>query len=232
VTDIIERVPALSNVSPANQRLLRQCAPQRVLARRTQIILHKGQPVSGAYFVLAGKLRVFTVAPNGTEATLYFVGPGETCVLALNSLFNNLLYPAWVEGNPGSQLVVVPGAVYRRLFDTEPAVRDLTLNAQSTLVYRLMQELEHVHSSNFRQRLAQYILLHADTDGRLCTTQQQLARHLGTSREVVARLVSEMASRGLLRSGRGYVGIKDLFGLRAIVLPRGRLSGARARAPR
>ena len=230
--DVIKHVAALSHVSAANQRLVRQCAQQRVLPRRAQIILHKGQPVSGAYFVLAGKLRVFAVASNGTEATLYFVGPGETCVLALNSLFNSLLYPAWVEGYPATQLVVVPGAVYRRLFDTEPAVRDLTLHAQSTLVYRLMQELEHIHSTNFRQRLAQYILLHADTDGRLCTTQQQLARHLGTSREVVARLVSEMASRGLLRSGRGYVDIRDLFGLRAIVLPRGNLPGIRPRSPR
>jgi len=230
--DVIKHVAALSNVSAANQRLLRQCAEQRVPTQRAQIILHKGQPVSGAYFVIAGKLRVFTVAPTGTEATLYFVRPGETCVLALNSLFNSLLYPAWVEGYPATQLVIVPGAVYRRLFDTEPAVRDLTLHAQSTLVYRLMQELEHVHSTNFRQRLAQHILLHADTDGRLCTTQQQLARHLGTSREVVARLVSEMASRGLLRSGRGYVSIRDLFGLRAIVLPRGHVPGAQARSSR
>jgi CRP/FNR family transcriptional regulator len=225
--DVIERVPAFTHLSVANQELLRQCVQQRLMPRRAQIIVHKGQPVSGAYFVVAGRLRVFTVSPKGTEATLYYVGPGETCVLALNSLFNSLLYPAWVEGQALTQLFVVPGAVYRRLFDTEPSVRDLTLQAQSTLVYRLMQELEQVHSTNLRQRLAQYVLLHADAEGRLETTQQQLARHLGTSREVIGRLMSEMVSRGLLHSGRGRLDIRDLFGLRRLLLPGGRLPAPR-----
>ena len=54
------------------------------------IILHKGQPVSGAYLVLRGRLRVFTISPGGTEATLYFVRAGEACVLALNCLFGEL----------------------------------------------------------------------------------------------------------------------------------------------
>ena len=35
-----------------------------------EVILHKGQPVAGAYLVLAGRLRVFTITPGGTEATL------------------------------------------------------------------------------------------------------------------------------------------------------------------
>jgi CRP/FNR family transcriptional regulator len=105
-------------------------------AHRGAAILHRGQPVSGAYVVLDGRLRVFTVALNGAEATLYFVDPGETCVLALNCLFNDLLYPAWVQ-------------------------------ALSTLVFRLMAELEQLHSSNHRQRLVQFILLHAGSDGSL-----------------------------------------------------------------
>jgi CRP/FNR family transcriptional regulator len=230
--EVIEQVPALTHLSVANRELLRHCVQERVLPRRAQIILHKGQPVLGAYFVVSGSLRVFTVSPSGTEATLYHVGPGETCVLALNSLFNSHLYPAWVEGQPSTRLFVVPGAVYRRLFDTEPSVRDLTLHALSTLVYRLIHELEHVHSTNFRQRLAQYLLLHADAEGRLYTTQQELAHHLGTSREVVGRLVSEMVSRGLLRSGRGRLDIRDLFGLRRLLLPKGRLPASRRRQDR
>jgi CRP/FNR family transcriptional regulator len=90
-----------------------------------------------------------------------------------------------------------------------------------------MQELEQVHSTNLRQRLAQYVLLHANAEGRLETTQQQLARHLGTSREVIGRLMSEMVSRGLLHSGRGRLDIRDLFGLRRLLLPGGRLPAPR-----
>jgi len=185
------------------------------------VILHKGQPVSGAYLVLRGRLRVFTISPGGTEATLYFLAAGEACVLALNCLFSDLLYPAWVQAESSARVAIVPGIVYRRLFATEPDVQNLTVQTLSTLVYRLMNELEMVHTRGHRQRLVHFILLHANSDGMLRMTQQKIARHLGTTREVIARLVSEFVAKGWLRTQRGALGIVDLFALRgAVVGPR------------
>ncbi len=188
-------------------------------ARRNEAMVHKGQPVSGAYVVLAGRLRVFTIAPNGTEATLYAIEPGETCVLALNCVFNDLLYPAWVQAEMPSTVAIIPGAVYRRLFDTEPDIRAFTVKTLATLVFRLMGELEQVHASPHRQRLAQFILQRAAGDGTLRLTQQQIAGHLGTTREVIARLMQEFVARGLVRTARGSVSIRDLFALRALLTP-------------
>lgn len=188
-------------------------------ARRGDDLLHKGQPVSGAYLVLSGRLRVFTVAANGTQATLYFLHPGDTCVLALNCLFNDLRYPAWVEAEEPTDVVMVPGPIYRQLFDTEPSIRNLTVQTLSTLVFRLMAELEDVHACPHRQRLANFLLQHASGDGDLQITQQQLAQHLGTSREVIARLIGELADQGMLRTGRGRIAIADLPGLQAVARP-------------
>jgi len=186
---------------------------------RAAAILHKGQPVSGAYLVLDGRLRVFTIAPNGAEATLYFVDPGEACVLALNCLFNDLLYPAWVQAEATATVAVIPGQVYRKLFESEVAVQNLTVHALSTLVYRLMAELEQVHASNHKQRLVQFILLHAAADGTLRMTQQQISQHLGTTREVIARLMQEFVAKGFVKTMRGMVTVRDLFGLRRVVAP-------------
>jgi len=178
------------------------------------VILHKGQPVTGAYFVLRGRLRVFTIAPGGSEATLYFMDVGEACVLSLNCLFNDLLYPAWVHAESSARVAIVPGVVYRRLFESETTFQNLTVRAMTTLVFRLMNELEAVHTSGHRQRLVQFILLHANADGVLRMTQQQIARHLGTSREVIARLIGDFVDKGWIRTQRGGVRISDLFGLR------------------
>lgn len=182
---------------------------------RSSIILRKGEPVSGAYLVLEGRLRVYSVTPKGTEATLYFIDPGETCVLALNCLFNDLRYPAWVQAEADVRVGVIPGPVYRKLFEQETAIRDMTVQTLSTLVFRLMAELEQVHSTHHRQRLANFILLHAGGDGVLRATQQQLAQHLGTTREVVARLLGDFVARGFVQTSRGAVAIVDVSGLRA-----------------
>lgn len=182
-------------------------------------VMHRGQPASGAYVVLSGRLRVYTITPAGHEATLYLVDPGETCVLALNCLFNDLLYPAWVQAEVPTTLAIIPGALYRQLFAQEAAIQDLTVHALSTLVFRLMAELDAVHSCSHRQRLVHYLLVHSSSEGVLTATQQQLAGHLGTTREVVARLVQGLVAGGFVKSGRGRITIKDLFGLRRLQGP-------------
>lgn len=169
-------------------------------------IIDKGQEVSGAYFVLEGRLRVFTYAPNGKEATLYVIDPGGTCILALNSLFNHLAYPAWVETEAPTTVALVPGPLFRTLFETEKPVQDLTVHTLSTLVFRLMAELEQVHSCTLEQRLAAFLLANAQPgDGLLRKTQAEIAGHLGTTREVVARLMGRLTAQGWVDTGRGEV---------------------------
>lgn len=142
-----DTLPLFRQLSPDSLQLLRQgvvtaeCQPGSP-------VLYKGQAISGAYFVLRGRLRVYSLAPNGNEATLYCIDPGETCVFALNSLFNDLRYPAWVQAEQPTTVALVPGPLYRTLFAREDAIRDLTVHTLATLVFRLMQELEQVQPTS------------------------------------------------------------------------------------
>lgn len=180
-------------------------------------LLVKGQQISGAYFVLEGQLRVYSLAPNGSEATMYFISAGETCVFALNSLFNDLLYPAWVQAVTDTTIAFLPGPLFRTLFADEPAIRDLTVRTLSTLVFRLMAELEEVHSFKLNQRLANLFLTHASSAGVLAMTQQQMAFHLGTTREVIARLLREFVALGYVETRRGVSVIRNVAGLSRVI---------------
>ncbi|MCC6206987.1 MAG: Crp/Fnr family transcriptional regulator [Gammaproteobacteria bacterium] len=177
--------------------------------QKGSLVLEKGRRVSGAYVVASGQLRVFTISPDGNEATLYLINPGETCVLALNCIFNDLLYPAWVEAGATTRIAVIPGTEFRMLFEREPKIRNMTVQAFSTIVFRLMAELEDVHSSKLDQRLARFLLLHASTDGKVQMTQQEIASHLGTTREVIARSLRQLASAGHIQTGRNRIVIND-----------------------
>ena len=202
----IKHLSIFQALSDESRRLLEHGAVTLQLPKGKTVI-RRGQQVSGAYFVIHGCLRVFASLANGKEATLYFVRPGETCVLALNSLFNDLRYPAWVQDDAPTAAAVIPGRVYRALFENERAIRDLTLSAMSTLVFRLMDELDQTQTCTLEQRLANFLLVRASGKGVVRHTQQQIAGHLGTSREVVARLIGRIAARGYIASGRKVVTI-------------------------
>ncbi len=193
-----------------NQRLVRKS-----FSKGSQVI-DKGDSVSGAYFVLEGSLRVFTLSSEGKQATLYRMGVGDTCVLALNSLFNNVLYPAWVETDQDTTIGVVPSDAYRTLFSSEAIIQDTTMRALSSAVFGLMSELEQRHGQTLDQRLAGYLVMRASSDGKVRNTQQEIASEIGTTREVVGRLMVQFSNQGLIKTGRGVVTILNTHGLTSV----------------
>jgi CRP/FNR family transcriptional regulator, anaerobic regulatory protein len=214
-TTAIAKTPIYSQLSSTGQKLL-DSKTQYVDCKSSDTIIIQGQKASGAYIVLEGQLRVYSVSPKGNQATMYTIDPGETCVLALNCLFNDLVYPAWVDAEVNSKVAIIPGPAFRSLFAYEPSIQDLTVRTLSTLVFRLMDELGDVHGLTHSQRLAGFLLTRASESGELKITQQQIADHLGTRREVIARLLLEFVDNGWIKTGRGNIQVLDMEQLRAI----------------
>jgi cAMP-binding proteins - catabolite gene activator and regulatory subunit of cAMP-dependent protein kinases len=122
-----------------------------------------------------------------------------------------------VQAEADTTVALIPGPIFRELFEREPSIQDVTVRALSTVVFRLMAELEQVHSYKLDQRLANLLLLHASATGELRMTQQQMAQHLGTTREVVARSMGELSALGLVETRRGRTLVKDAAGLAGLI---------------
>lgn len=193
-------------ISEVNRERLDKSA-HVIQVKKNTLPIRKGDKVSGAYIVTKGCLRVFTYTPSGHESTFYLIKPGETCVFAINCLFNQLLYPAWVSAEEDTEISVIHGPVYKQLFQTEVAIQNLTIDALSSAVFKLMTEVEQLQGWNLSQRLANLLLNQASNENIVTMTQQEIAGRLGSTREVVARLLSEMSAEGLVTTGRGRIGL-------------------------
>jgi len=203
-------------LSEENHHLL-ETHSQSVQLAKQAIPIHKGDKISGAYVVTAGCLRVFSYTPDGNQSTFYLIRPGETCVFAINCLFNKLLYPAWVIAEEETEVSVIPGPVFRQLFEKEPAIQSLTIDALSTAVQKLMFEVEQLHGWNLTQRLANMLLNRANDYGLVYMTQQEIASRLGTTREVVARILREMSASGLIATRRGEISLINTANMATLI---------------
>lgn len=201
---ITQPLPLFEQLSDESRTLLHNNHQTYQLSKQ-EVALHKGDQVSGAYIVTRGCLRVYTYMPNGTESTLYLINAGETCVFAINCLFNQLLYPAWVTAETDTEVTVVNGSLYRQLFRQDPAIQNLTINALSTAVFRLMTEVEQLQGWKLNQRLANLLLSRASDSHVVLMTQQEIANQLGTGREVVARVLGEFVQQSLIETRRGRI---------------------------
>jgi CRP/FNR family transcriptional regulator, anaerobic regulatory protein len=186
---------------------------RRIACEDGSPLIQRGDPVAGAYLVERGALRVYYITAEGREGTLYWVEPGQSCILALNCAFSRLAYPAFVESEGETVFSVIPGPLYRDLFAQEASVQRFTFDALSGRLFELMGLIEEASSLGLEARLAAFLIRRAKDAETLKLTQEQIAGHLGTSREVVSRLLRRLVAAGLIDTGLGWVAIRDPDGL-------------------
>lgn len=210
--DISDRVlgafPILEQLSPRSRALFDDYTRIIEPSAGTEII-SRGDRVGGVYVVLSGELGVYVVSPEGKEAGIYTVRSGESCLFALNAVFSNVVYPAWVRvQSPGTAVLFVEGRAFRQLFETERPVREWVLQVQSQRVFDLISAIEEVQTLPLEQRLRSYLVRAADDTGDVYRTHDAIARHLGTSREVISRLLERLAADGLVQLARAQITLK------------------------
>ncbi|MBI5263577.1 MAG: Crp/Fnr family transcriptional regulator [Bradyrhizobium sp.] len=201
-------LPIVTRLSPEGRARFDRAAKAHCFPAG-QVAIVKGEAITGAYIVETGRLRVFSLSKEGCEATLYTIAPGETCVLAINSLFSAVPYPGHVVAEETTRILYVPGETWRALFRTESEIQNLTLKALSVAVMRLMHELESLHGRSVRNRLADLLIARRAADGSVRMTQAKIAAELGTAREVVARCLVDWSQRGIVECHRGLIRIID-----------------------
>lgn len=207
---LFSHFPFFESLSPDSLRSIERDSLHKVFQKQANLIF-KGDRVSGAYLVEAGGLRIYNIDPRGKETTLYSVLPGESCLLALNCVFSDVLYPAWVnvESSPTSVLVI-PSATYKRLHATENVIRDFTFNILSARLFDLMSTLEEITTQEIDQRLASFLVRKANSNGEVLLSHQDIANHLGTAREVVSRILARFRNHGLIETTRGCIKINSI----------------------
>ena len=207
--DMLDDFAFIREMGPQSRKRLSDSLSVNAVPPDTTI-LSPGDVVNGVYLVRSGGIRVYYLDADGNEGTLYWIAPGESCILALNSLFTDIPYPAWAESEgDGAEILTVPGALFRELFASEPSSQRFLFEQLSARVFELQKLLERTMRLPQEQRLVLLLLEHADADGMVRLSQEKLARHLGTIREVVARLLRHLASQKLIETAPRRIRLVD-----------------------
>ena len=98
----------------------------------------------------------------------------------------------------------MPSSDFRRLSSAHAELREFVFSLLSERLAVVMQLVEEVAFGRMDERLVQY-LLEKSKDHRLETTHQHIASDLGTSREVVSRLLKDLERKGQLELSRNFI---------------------------
>jgi CRP/FNR family transcriptional regulator len=173
-----------------------------------RVLVRDGEDCSGAPLVLEGSLQV-SKAADGRQIKLYALGPGECCPLTTSCLMGSDPFPATVTAEAPTQAVLVPPELFLSLVGRSASFRRLVFGQFARRLGSVIELVEALAFRRLDERLGEF-LNQEQSDGRVTLTHQDIADRLGTSREVVSRLLKDFESRGWLVTHRGYLELTGL----------------------
>ncbi len=211
---IVRALPILQRADPQLAREFRQAASLVRLPAGSDVFAD-GDQVDSIALLLAGVVRVYKIGETGREMTLYRFGLGESCVLTASAILNRKSFPAIATVEQEGEAVMIPAETFRSWVHRYDLWREFVFDMLSQRLATVMEILDEVAFHRMDARVVSLLLIRSSVQNPLRITHQEIAAELGSSREVISRLLEDLARRGLVRVGRGEVEILDPPGLAA-----------------
>lgn len=171
-------------------------------------LIKEGQACAGFSLILSGEIRVFKISEKGREVTLYKLSKGDTCYLSMSCLISDELYPAYAEVTNPVEIAFIPTSIFNKyIYNTIDFQKYLFENLYSKF-NSVLNVLEEVAFLNIDTRIAKYFInisKEANNTKFLYLTHEKIAKEVGTSREVVSRMLTNFKNKDIISIQRGKI---------------------------
>lgn len=176
-----------------------------------QILHHGSGECTGLILTINGQLRVYTISDEGKELTLYRLLDRDLCLFSAPCMVKNIQFDVIVEAEQDTDILHIPVDVYKGLMERSAAVANFTNELMASRFSDVMWLMDQVLNKKIDSRLAAFLLEESglDQSRKLSITHDQIARHMGTAREVVTRMLKAFQSDGLVKLTRGGIELLD-----------------------
>ncbi len=194
------------------------CQNSSVVRFEKEQPVHDNLECSGVFIVKKGKLRLYMLSEDGKEITLYRLSPGEICMLSASCVLQSITFDVYVSAEVRSECYMISGPAFSAVSERVLQVKNYALEAATRRFSDVMWIMQQIVFMSMDKRLAIFLLDEIAENGgdMVVMTHEQIARHLGTAREVVTRMLRHFASDGLVEVKRKGIIILDKNKLRDI----------------
>lgn len=199
--------------------ILQQASPQLVNAfKHEAFVTHipvgkdifvEGDEVNAIALLVSGEVRVYKIGETGREITLYRFGLGESCILTANAILARQTFSAIATVEQDSEAVMIPADTFRVWVQRYDLWRDFVFTLLSERLSNVMEIVEEVAFRRMDIRVANLLLERSKSRNPMSITHQEIAAELGSSREVISRILEDIANQGIIRGLRGSIEILD-----------------------
>ncbi len=199
-------LPILQNAEPQMAQEFQKSAFIISIPKGKDIFI-EGDRVEGIGLLLSGMVRVYKIGETGREITLYRFGVGEGCILTASAILNDKSFPAIATVEQDAEALMIPSNVFREWIHRYPIWSEFIFNLLSQRLASVMTIVDEVAFRRMDIRVAALLLNRTRNENPIKITHQEIAAELGSSREVISRILDDFSDSGIVRLSRGTIEI-------------------------
>jgi CRP-like cAMP-binding protein len=187
--------------------------------RKGTLIFTEGDDADGFYIVIDGQVKIFKASADGKEQILHIFGAGEP--FGEVPVFSGQRFPASALSLKKSDLLFFPRRDFIGLIASDTSMALNMLAVLSMRLRRFATQIEDLSLKEVPGRLAGHLIYLSREQGdrtqvSLAISKGQLASLLGTIPETLSRILSKMATQGLIAVNGRDIRLLDSEGLQEL----------------
>ena len=207
---ILTQLPFWSSLTEQEQETLRRSAFVRHYEKGA-FVHSSDNECLGMLFILSGEIRTYLLSEEGREVTLFRLYPGELCVLSASCVISQITFDTQMTAGMDTDVLIIPANVIAALKEKNLYVRCFLYELATKRFSDVMWAMQQIMFKGLDQRLAEFLLAEAERTGSdtIRMTHEQIAQHISSAREAVARMLKSFSEDGLVELKRGAITLRD-----------------------
>ena len=167
--------------------------------------------------VLNGQRRIYILSEEGREITLFRVNTEEVCVLSASCLMDAITFDVLIEATEDTEVLVLPAAILNQVLQQNLQVELYLYKSATEKFSDVMWTMQQILFLKIDQRVAKFLWdeMVQKNSMTLSITHDEIARYIGSAREVVTKVLKYMVKEGALELKRGTITVLDKEKLRS-----------------
>ncbi len=160
-------------------------------------ILAEGNKIKNIPFVINGSLKVYALN-DGRELIYNYIRSGETCLMSFSTIFNDFVSRVYVVSEEDTEALIIPANVLLDWLIKYPQINKLFYYEFDLRFTDIMNMVNDAVFHKLDKRVLNYIRQQIAITGHnpIKLTHKEIANNLGTSREVISRVLKKVENEG------------------------------------
>ncbi len=211
---ILTKLPFWSSLSDDEKERVEQ----RVYVRsygKGMIINNCNNECLGMILVLSGEIRTYLLSDEGREVTLFRLYANDLCVLSASCVISQITFETQMTAQQNTEALIIPVDLIASLKEKNIYVRCYLYELATKRFSDVMWAMQQILFKGLDRRLAGFLIAEAERTNSnvIHMTHEQIAQHISSAREAVARMFKHFAEDGLVDIKRGAITLLDMEGL-------------------